>query len=276
MIRTRRNQAYRHAPAGPALRGRLLKALRVALAVLLLSVPLAAAAWVGMRLADPGTLPIRTVSVHGKFRYLRREAVRRAISAHIRGGLLYVNVDAVRRAVQALAWVSAVSVRRVWPDALSVSVQEQQPFAAWAGGGLVNTAGERFAAPAGSGPEGLPVFAGPSGEAPVMSAGYRRFSEILAPAGLHIRRLVLDQRHAWRIRLVSGLTLEVGREDVEHRLQRFAGVYRTTLAKEQTAIERVDLRYANGFAVKFADTDATAARTRGAIKKGGAGNAEKA
>lgn len=275
-MRARRNQACRHVPTSPALRGRLLKALRIALAVLLVSVPLAAAAWAGMRLADPATLPIRTVAVHGKFRYLRPDAVRRAISAHIRGGLVYVNVDAVRRAVLALPWVRAVTVRRVWPDALSVSVQEQQPFAAWAGGGLVNTAGKRFAAPAGTGPEGLPVFAGPSGEAAVMSAGYRRFSGILASAGLLIRRLVLDERHAWRIRLVSGVILEVGREDVEHRLQRFARVYRTTLAKEQTAIERVDLRYANGFAVKFTDTDATAAHTRGAIKKGGVGNAEKA
>jgi cell division protein FtsQ len=53
------------------------------------------------------------------------------------------------------------------------------------------------------------------------------------------------------VKLASGLTLELGREHVEARLARFIGAYERTLAKLGRRLDYVDLRYANGFAVRI-------------------------
>jgi cell division protein FtsQ len=47
------------------------------------------------------------------------------------------------------------------------------------------------------------------------------------------------------------MTLELGREQIEARLARFVEAYSRTLGKLDRHIDYVDLRYANGFAVRI-------------------------
>jgi cell division protein FtsQ len=61
----------------------------------------------------------------------------------------------------------------------------------------------------------------------------------------------VSPRRAWQLKLDSGLTLELGREQVEARLARFVGAYDRTLGRLGGGINHVDLRYANGFAVRM-------------------------
>ena len=51
------------------------------------------------------------------------------------------------------------------------------------------------------------------------------------------------------MRLASGVTLELGRENIESRLDRFIAAYPRTVGRLQRRITYVDLRYPNGFAV---------------------------
>jgi cell division protein FtsQ len=61
----------------------------------------------------------------------------------------------------------------------------------------------------------------------------------------------VSPRRAWQLRLDNGLTLELGREQIEARLARFVGAYDRTLGRLGRRIEHVDLRYSNGFAVRM-------------------------
>jgi hypothetical protein len=85
---------------------------------------------------------------------------------------------------------------------------------------------------------------------------YSEFNLQLDTLDLHATQLVLSPRHAWQIRLSNGMVLELGREDVQQRLARFVAVYPFSLQIEDTrhgthgAVEYVDLRYRNGFAVR--------------------------
>ena len=65
-------------------------------------------------------------------------------------------------------------------------------------------------------------------------------------------RLVLTPRYAWQLRLANGLSLVLGRDaDVaEKRLERFVAAYEQTVAQLPGRHDYVDLRYANGFAVR--------------------------
>lgn len=246
----RRTQARRRDEPVPS---RWRPYLKAAAVLLLVVAPIAAALLeAGRWLIDPATFPVRSVKVEGEFRYLARGELQDAVNAHLGSGLLWVDVEGVRRQVERLAWVAQASVRRVWPEGLVIRVQEQRPLATWARGGLVNVDGEVFAAAAGAGPTGLPEFDGPEGQSAAVTRRYREFLPLLGESGLGLQRVELDERNAWRVRLASGLVLDLGRDDIWRRLARFARFYASDLATAQRAVTRVDLRYANGFAVEFA------------------------
>ncbi len=277
MSRARHTQARRRDERTPP---RWLPYLKMAALLALVVAPVGYALVQGGRwLVDPATFPVRSVKVEGEFRYLDRAALERTVSAHAGSGLLRLDVEAVRAEVEGLPWVARASVRRVWPDGLVVRVGEQQPLARWAGGGLVNTAGEVFAAQEGSGPQGLPEFAGPQGLSPLVTQRYREFAPLIQRDGFDVRRIELDDRNAWRVRLSTGLTLELGRDDVTRRLVRFARLYASVLAPETRSVARVDLRYANGFAVEFAaapaEQGAPSAKPQSELSKGDLANAKK-
>ena len=64
-------------------------------------------------------------------------------------------------------------------------------------------------------------------------------------------KLVQDERRAWWLTFDSGLEVYVGREQFERRIQRLARVYPRLLAAQAERIAVVDLRYVNGFVVRW-------------------------
>ena len=56
---------------------------------------------------------------------------------------------------------------------------------------------------------------------------------------------------SWRVQLSNGLTVEVGRHDPMQRVERFVRVYPAILAAANGRLVAVDLRYSNGFAVRW-------------------------
>jgi len=193
--------------------------------------------------------------VKGEFRYLDKAELHAALGGPASGGFFNVDVRAVKQAAELLPWVDRASVRRVWPDTLRVTVVEQVPMARWrrADGSmaLVNVRGELFAT---AGPEALaqlPLFHAPDGAAETVAARYQRLSVPLAALGLSVRELSFNQRRAWRLRLSNGVQLLLGRGGDESVLDRFVSAWPLALAMHAEAIERVDLRYTNGFAVRW-------------------------
>lgn len=223
---------------------------RAALFVLALTLAILAA-WGIAVLRDPNTLPLKTVRIEGAFTHVSQQELQQAVTGAVNGGFLTVNVAAIRAAAKRLPWVRDATVRRVWPDTLRVNVVEQAPVANWGEQGLVNADGEIFTPPAASFPPNLPELRGPQETAPAVLAQYRAMSKTLAPLGLRIARLELDERRAWRATLDNGMELMLGRADAYARLLRFAQVYHGLLAAQAPRVARVDLRYSNGLAVRF-------------------------
>ena len=67
---------------------------------------------------------------------------------------------------------------------------------------------------------------------------------------LNVARITLSDRRAWKLELRDGATIVVGRHDVGPRLVRFNRIFENVLRKNWERIDLVDLRYANGFAIK--------------------------
>ncbi|MCW5622990.1 MAG: cell division protein FtsQ/DivIB, partial [Burkholderiales bacterium] len=154
--------------------------------------------------------------------------------------------EQARAAFEKLPWVRVAHVRRVWPDRLQVTLEEHVPLARWHGHGLVNIHGEVFDAAT---ELVLPVLAGPEGSAAEMTRNFVRFRDLLATVDRAPVEIRLSVRGAWQITLDDGQILELGRQDLLPRLTRFIAAYRTVITHVPPG-GRIDLRYANGFAVR--------------------------
>jgi cell division protein FtsQ len=203
----------------------------------------------GWSLAQPDTLPIRRVQVAGEFHYLDRHALDRALGGLASGGFFNVDVRAVKKAAESLPWVDRASVRRVWPDTLRLEISEQVPLARWGEAALLNVRGEMFK-PA-TLPQDLPRFAGPKGAAVTVAEHYQWLATRLAPLGVKVAGLRLNERRAWEMSLDNGLHVLLGRAPQDEQLLRFVQAYPRLLAPRIAQVERVDLRYTNGFAVQW-------------------------
>jgi cell division protein FtsQ len=199
----------------------------------------------------PERFPVGQIVLKGELRNTTRAEIEAMLP---RGAVNFFALDltAVRNGVERLPWVRRVAVRRVWPGALEVSIEEHVALARWGDDRLVNTYGEAFS---GKTKETLPSFVAPGGSAAEVTRRYRRFAQIVAPLGTGVERVVLTQRHAWQLRLGNGLHLMLGRDAdlAEERLGKFVEAHAATLAKTGKKHDYVDLRYPNGFALRVPD-----------------------
>jgi cell division protein FtsQ len=191
---------------------------------------------------------LREVRVEGNLAHVTGKQVETIVRHELKGNFFTLNLAAARAAFETLPWVRKVNVRRQWPDQLEVTLEEHVPLARWGNLALVDRYGEVFQA-AYDGK--LPLFIGPDGAAKEVTIQYEYFRRSLAEIGMVPVQVQVSQRRAWQIRLEDGMTLELGREQIEARLARFVGSYGRTLGKLARHIDYVDLRYANGFAVRI-------------------------
>ncbi len=198
-------------------------------------------------------LPVGAISdvrIVGSLRWVSPHELKRAIAGRLRGGFFRVDIDAVRESALEVPWVRDVSVRRVWPGELHLTVVEDRPIARWAGGEMVTDRGALLAAPHGHAAMGLPVFDGPREALPRLRDGFREFSSIFDGIGGGIARLERSAAGNWSLQFADGVRL-VFRDGQEGHVRRFAAVYLSALIGRRRFIERIDLRYPNGFAVRW-------------------------
>ncbi len=220
-----------------------------AITSLLLAVAFLLAAYGGMlTVVRLPAFPLREVRVNGELAHVTLKQVEIIVRREIRGNFFTLDLADARAAFEKLPWVRKVNARRQWPHRLEVEVEEHVPLARWGSAALVNTHGEVFTA-AYDGE--LPLFVGPPASAKEIAIRYGYFQRSLAAIGQVPVQVQVSPRRAWQVRLESGLTLELGRERIESRFDRFIAVYDRTVNRLQRNLDYVDLRYPNGFAVRI-------------------------
>ena len=209
--------------------------------------------------------PIETVAVSGRFQRVAPVDVERVVKTQVHGaGLLSVDLVAVRRAIHTLPWVDGVSVQRAWPRGLDVLVVEQTAAARWGERGLLNTRGELFDSDERHMPPELARLSGPPGKESVVAQRYLAAEGRLMQAGLRLTAIRLDARGAWEMDLANGVTVRLGRREVDERFEKFMNTALKLVTQRGEDIAYVDMRYTNGFAIGWRGNAA-----RGAGKDGG-------
>jgi cell division protein FtsQ len=193
--------------------------------------------------------PVRVVSIDGSFQRVSPGQIETAVAPYARQGFMSANLVDIQRAVEALPWVDRVRVARQWPNSLHVTVTEQTAAARWGDSGLLNTRGELFIRDAAHVPAELPHLSGPDGSESQVAERYLSVQGRMLEAGMRIAALRLDERGAWEMDLDSGVTVRLGRRDVDERIERFIKTTSQVIAHRLSEINYVDMRYSNGFAI---------------------------
>ena len=219
--------------------------------------------------------PLRELIVLNNPVQVTEEQLEYAARLAVQGNFFMVDLDQVRATFEKLPWVRKAEVRRRWPDAIELRLEEHEAVAYWTvsesgDARLVNRQGEVFVAASNA---DMPQFDGPQGSAASLLARHAQFSELLAPLGVRLVGLGVSTREAWKLHLDNGMTLVLGRDQdksaLVDRLQRFIALWpQVRESIHNIDIKVADLRYPGGFALTPADPRALLPAASSASRKG--------
>ncbi|WP_371188137.1 cell division protein FtsQ/DivIB [Thalassotalea maritima] len=196
-------------------------------------------------------LPVSHLLIEGNTPYTNKVDIVTALKQTRLDNFFQLDVNNVQRQLEALPWVYSASVRKQWPNTLSVYVQDQVPVAVWNGDDLINEHGQIFRADQGRLTSRLPQLFGPEGRELTALENYRDLNKLLKFIDAEIAQIELSERNAWLLTLTNGIALNLGQEDRVMRIQRFMDAYSQikALVKQQQQVDYIDLRYDTGMAI---------------------------
>ena len=211
--------------------------------------------------------PIRAITIDGPFQRVSALQIEEAISEELEHGFFSANLALIQSRIIALPWIDQANVARRWPGTLEITVSEQVPAAIWGERGLLNVRGELFVESARHVPAELPRLSGPAGRSAEVAKTYLSVRDRLIPIGLDVRRVEMDARGAWELTLLNGVSVRLGRRDVQARIDLFIDVVANLVSSREEAISFVDMRYSNGFTIGWIeDGDSPPAATGGEVR----------
>ncbi len=204
---------------------------------------------------QPDRFPVCRISFIGEFRHVEKSALQESVSPYIGNNFFAIDLQGLESTLRDIDWVSDISISRRWPDTLQVSIKEERLIASWNKTSWVTSDAAIVEIPNLKMRE-LPRWFGPQGTQVLVQLRYHQFSNLLADVDMKLQQLTYSQRGAWQLIAVNDerkeqVNIRLGRRDMEDRLFRFARAYGQTLVKLEQRLVSVDLRYPNGFAVKW-------------------------
>lgn len=201
--------------------------------------------------------PVSKVRIENQWQRINEVEVSAVLAPFMGSGFFDFNVGAAKSALESHPWVYQASVKRVWPDTLSLHVTEQVAIARWGEEQLLNQYGALFQPEGAQLMSALPILTGPEESQETVMAQYQKLNQILFPAGLRLSGLSLSKRGSWDFQLNENMQVSAGREGVFEKTQRFIDFYKSQSLEQSSQILSIDLRYGNGIAVKETSSDFT-------------------
>lgn len=197
------------------------------------------------------SLPIKYVRTEGVFQYLGKNEIKTVLQPLVTTGFFDVDMQAIYSAVSTLPWVEAVTVKRIWPDAIDIKVREKKPYARWGQTSLITEQGVIFTPNNMEQFQALTVVTGPEHQQVKVLEIMKGIKTALADKSMELEDFSVNDRWSWKIRLANGLEILLGRNDQLKKLQRFLKTLAVLGQDQVEQIAIVDLRYPNGYAVSW-------------------------
>ena len=146
-------------------------------------------------------------------------------------------------------WVRNVDVRRVYPNEVSITIEEHQPVAIWNNKRYINNFGELFEVKIIK--KNLPLLLSEEARIQEVFNYFYQFNENLRLNNLKytINKIEENEIRSVTIFLTSGLYIKLGSKNVKNKINLFFKVYKSLKTRDLKKIRYIDMRYSNGFSL---------------------------
>ena len=183
-------------------------------------------------------------------RRVTQEAMQTLLKPYSGLSFWQLDLPVIRRVVESHAWVSKAEVYRYWPNRLKIEITEQIAIARWGDTEVINQRGELFQPDSMQGLETLIQLSSLTAKPKDVLIMLRDMLAVINPYGLHIRQLTQLADGSWQVFLISGDEGYLPARDAMLSLKRLLALY-GSIPEQENSKMRIDLRYRDGFAVKW-------------------------
>jgi len=148
-------------------------------------------------------------------------------------------------------WVRNVDIRRVYPNEVSITIEEHQPVAIWNNKRYINNFGELFEVKIIK--KNLPLLQSDEDRINEIFDYFYQFNENLRLNNLEykINKIEENEIRSVTIFLTSGLYIKLGSKNVKNKINLFFKVYKSLKTRDLKKIRYIDMRYSNGFSLRL-------------------------
>ncbi|GAA6166273.1 cell division protein FtsQ/DivIB [Sessilibacter corallicola] len=194
---------------------------------------------------------VSAVIVDGDLEQVSLERFESLVEPLVDKSFLGLDLNRLKRQLESDPWIAQATLNRQWPDKLKVTLVEETAIARWGNDSFLNQAGKRIDIGRNNFLTQLPGLNGPEGTEIKVTEQFMSFSSQLRLHGLDPVWLTLGDDYSWTLGLDNKISVILGKNNIEDKLERFVVVYEKHLIDEANNIESVDLRYRNGVAVNW-------------------------
>jgi len=192
------------------------------------------------------------------------------VAEHLNGGFFSLEIEKFsRQLTEKLAWIKSVSVKKVWPDKLQLTIIEYTPVVRWQSVNIVGTGKTNSQSSLISQygvifkPEltqaqqkkfnSMVVLTGSDDSAGKVLLQCMEINKQLKQLALGIKHCGMNNRRSWTTTMVlkdgQNVTLKLGKREVMKKLTGFIDIFSGRLKRYLALIDYADLRYSNGFTI---------------------------
>ena len=213
-------------------------------------VALLVAGLIGAGLANSSKLPMQ-MNVYGELGQIDPQDISEAVLPNLSQGFFQTDAALLEQRLQLMPWVKSAQVQRLWPDRVAVHVVGHEAVANWGDEAVLTHDGQLIRPQ--QRPQSHLLIEGPETQAAAVFADLQVVIPRL-PEGWLLTHWQVSQtgdRSAVVSLQEQAIVLEFGRDPVAEKFTLLADVVLPAIQSRLADVAAVDLRYRNGFAVRW-------------------------
>ncbi len=223
--------------------------------------------WLINWLNKPGNFSFKKIELINQLHNQESKELTSIAAKALNGGFFSLNIEQFKSEfLTQLPWVKSVAIRKIWPDKLLLEIVEHKPVARWLSVDknmpetitqLLSQQGHIFTPDLSSRQKKkfmyMALLTGTKNNAQQVLKNCVQFNQQLKLLNSGIKQCGMNKRRSWRIKLFTdnNVAIKLGKKNITAHLERFIKAFSGPLKIYLKAVDIADLRYANGFSIKW-------------------------
>lgn len=198
--------------------------------------------------------PLKNYQIQKPPKQVSQETLDKIVQPFLKSTFWEVDLHLLHAHLLRLDWVESVTVKRHWPNALSIQIKEQTPVVRWGEDAFLNQKGQVFY------PNDMEnqvpdydrfvMLNGEDVQSVTLLESFVDLQSLLDEHRWQVKRLHALADGVWKIEFFSGINMLIPSEDWQGKLTRFFTALPKVSKKLRKFAQVYDLRYSNGFVIQ--------------------------